>query len=434
MNNRMQKRITFSPTVNEARLEERLVLSSGTTAVVTPPPAPAPFFSRVPFDRGGHRLTVAELRHAYDQQVRSETTALRREMRAEVQQLRANGSTPTSQQLADFDATMAGAINATALSLSSQASLLPNSATRLVPAIQNALLGSGPNSLVSRLNTVTQSSQDNGTLANLQSVLSRQINAASRQNVAELNNFFNTTSVSGLSVNSSGQHIPLQQYIGGQIASQLGNTLGTLAQSYSNVANSALFPNGTTATPTQSAMSAFSSQTNSALQTVAFALGNDLALFNGYPSVATQIAPMLFSTGSSSTSLASVLQNLPYGNTTFDTAVANAFNTGYQNLVSSLSPFFQMASQSNLSLPTSGLTNLFGSQFSGSSFNSGFNNGFATGTNTGFIGFGQAPADFNTNFGTGFSNLVSTVDQNLDISTPSLGTQTTEGGVPVQSR
>ena len=143
---------------------------------------------------------------------------------------------------------------------------------------------------------------------------------------------------------------------------------------------------------------------------------------------------MLFSTGSSSTSLASVLQNLPYGNTTFDTSVANAFNTGYQNLVSSLSPFFQRASQSNVSLPTSGLTNLFGSQFSGSSFNSGFNNGFATGTNTGFIGFGQAPADFNTNFGTGFSNLVSTVDQSIDISTPSLGTQTTVGGVPVQSR
>ena len=224
--------------MNEARLEERLVLSSGTTAVVTPPPAPAPFFSRVPFDRGGHRLTVAELRHAYDQQVRSATTALRREMKAEVQQLRANGSTATSQQLADFDATMAGAINATALSLSSQASLLPNSATRLVPAIQNTLLGSGPNSLVSRLSTVTQSSQDNGTLANLQSVLSRQINTASRQNVAELNHFFNTTSVNQLSVNSSGQHIPLQQYIGGQIASQLGNTLGTLAQSFSNVANS----------------------------------------------------------------------------------------------------------------------------------------------------------------------------------------------------
>src|SRR6516225_49408 len=54
-----------------------------------------------------------------------------------------------------------------------------------------------------------------------------------------------------------------------------------------------------------------------------------------------------------------------------------------------------------------------GSLFSGSSFNNGFNDGFATGTNIGFIGFGQAPSAFNTNFGTGFNNFVTTVNQHL---------------------
>ena len=44
--------------------------------------------------------------------------------------------------MTDFDAEVSGAVNATALRLSSQASLLPNAAARLVPAIQNTLLGS----------------------------------------------------------------------------------------------------------------------------------------------------------------------------------------------------------------------------------------------------------------------------------------------------
>jgi hypothetical protein len=75
-----------------------------------------------------------------------------------------------------------------------------------------------------------------------------------------------------------------------------------------------------------------------------------------------------------------------------------------------------MTGQPNLTLPTSGFTSPFGTAFTGSAFFNGFNNGFATGTTPGFIGFGMAPTAFNTNFGTGFNNAVSSFNQNLGFS------------------
>ena len=142
---------------------------------------------------------------------------------------------------------------------------------------------------------------------------------------------------------------------------------------------------------------------------------------------------MLFSSTTNANSLVSVLKNLDFGSTGFSTAVSCAFNGGFQNVVSAIGPFFGIRDpsnlvQANLSLPTSGFTSPFGSPFNSSDFNSGFNNGFTTGTGSGFTGFGQAPTNFNTNFGTGFNNLVSTVNQGLGL----LGTtDTSVGGVPV---
>src|SRR5689334_8331520 len=107
MNTRTRKRKAFRPSVTEASLEGRLVLSGGATAAtegaasplvtvvmplttpgVTPPPASPPFNPRVT----AHRLTVAHLRAAYARQVRAAMTDLRTAIRADVQQLRANGS------------------------------------------------------------------------------------------------------------------------------------------------------------------------------------------------------------------------------------------------------------------------------------------------------------------------------------------------------
>ncbi len=435
MNKLTRNRKAFRPSLAEASLEDRLVLSSGATAVpdsttnplvtvvmpvtqpgVTPPPASPPVNPGV---IAAHRLTVAHLRTAYARQVRAAVKDLRTAIRADVNQLRASGSTPTTQQLADFNASVGGAIDATALRLSSQAALLPNASNRLIPAIQNALLGSGSKSLTSSLSSLAQSGRLlNGSVGAVQSAIARQINLAGRQASAQLNNFFTTTPLNRLSVNSSGQRIPLAQFLGGQLLNQVGNTLGTLAQSFPTVANALLFPNGTTGTPSQSALSAFATQVGNALGTAAFQLGSGLALFPGSSNVIAQLQPMLSGAANSTStnSLVSALENLQFGSTGFNSAVSTAFNNAFSNFANPLGSFFQMTGQSNLALPTSGFTSPFGSLFSGSSFNNGFNNGFATGTNIGFIGFGQAPSAFNTNFGTGFNNLVSTVNQNMGFS------------------
>ena len=224
--------------------------------------------------------------------------------------------------------------------------------------------------------------------------------------------------------------------MGGQVISQLSNTLGSLAQSFSTVATSMLFPNGTSGTPGEDLVSAFNTQASNALTTATFQLGSSLSMFNGFSNVVSQIQPMLFGSTANLNSLASSLQNLAFGSSGFDSAVTSAFNTGFNNLLAPINSFlgYDLADQSNSVLPTSGLTSLFSSQFTGSSFDSGFNNGFVSGPTPGFVGFGSAPSVFNTNFGTGFNNTVSTVSQGLGFTTPSLGVTGTAGGVTFQSR
>jgi len=437
-----RKRFAFRPTVTEASLEGRLVLSSGagtiTAAVgspqvmvvtpptelapagVTPAPAPSPIGARAAA-RALHPMTLAQVRKDYRTQVRVAARDLRTAIQTQVGQLYANGATPTAQQLADFNASVAGARDATALRLSAQAALLPNSGTRLVPAIQNAILGSGPRSLASRLTALAQSGQLSGTTGASARALTRLLNTSTVQTNAQLNNFFNTTPVNRLSVNSAGQRIPLGQFIGGQILNQAANTFGALAQSFPTVANSMLFPNGATGTPTQAALNAFTSQSGNALGTAAFVLGSDLSLFPNTSSVVTQLQPMLFGaangTGTATTnainSLAATLGGLQFGSTGFNTAVSNAFGTAFQSLATPIAQFFGITGPTNTVLPTSGLTSLFGTPFTGSSFFNGFNNGFATGTNTGFIGFGMTPTAFNTSFGTGFNNSVTSFNTGL---------------------
>ena len=181
MSKSKRKRITFRPSVIESSLEDRLVLSGGTgvTAVanpaviqvipspvyaelgLTPPPAAPPVSAAVARARAAHKLTIPQLRANYRKQVRAAARDLRSAINADIAQLYANGSTPTAQQLAGFKAGAAGAINATALRLSTQSALLPNSA-RLVSAVQNEILGSGAKSLASRLVSLAQSGKLSG--------------------------------------------------------------------------------------------------------------------------------------------------------------------------------------------------------------------------------------------------------------------------------
>jgi hypothetical protein len=479
MKNSKRRRFAFRPLAIESRLEERLVLDGGTVngnaviLVLTPPtnlappgvtPAPAapPISPRVAaraLARAARPLAVSQIHAAYRRQVRAATRDLRAAIQAQVGQLSANGATPTPQQIADFNASIAGALDATTLRLSTQAALLPHAGVRLVPAIQNALLGSGPRSLVNRLNVLVQSGQLSGTTGASASALTRLLNTTNQQAVSRINTFFNTTPLARLSVNSTGQRIPLEQFMGNQLLNQVANTFGLLSQTFPIVANSILFPNGTNVTPTQAAVNQFNTEVGNALATAAFQLGSGLSVFPGSSGVITQLQPLLFSTtnspvnsgassaatgintaggtfntgaGSAATgignsassaatgiadntfnSLVAALQNLPFGSTGFNTAVSNAFGTAFQNMVTPLGQFFQMTGQPNLTLPTNQFISPFGSAFTGNTFFNGFNNGFATGTTPGFIGFGTAPTRFNTNFGTGFNNMVSNFNSSV---------------------
>jgi hypothetical protein len=441
MNSHHKNRTAYIPSVTESRLEERLVLSS---LSATPPPAAPPVSSSVLVQRFGHPLTVHQLRAAYTVQVEKANAELRSFVKAEIRQLYSSGSVPSAEQQSDFTAMVDGAIDATAVRLSTQAALLPNSSTNLVPAIQNELLGSGSTSLANRLSSLVQSRPFNRSINTIEAMATRRINSVSQQNLAQLSNYFTTTPVVRLAVNSSGQPISLTHFLGGQIEDQVANTLGSLAQSFPGVANAVLFPVGsTTTTVNQSLLNGFTSQSNTALSTAAFQIGGDLELFPGFMNVTSQLQQLLLnSTANTSTSttsntisavnannLATELGSLEFGSPLFNSAVASAFNTTFQNVLGAISPFLGVPlTQSTPSLPTTGFTSLFGSQFSTSSFNSGFNNGFLTGTGTtGFLGFGTAPTDFNANFATGFNNVVSTANSGARLP----GTGATLGGIPV---
>jgi hypothetical protein len=391
----------FRPMLSGARLENRELLSTGAVATG------AASASR-PVSLSTFRHQAAKVKVAYIQQFQAASSQLQSEVAADVNQLYESGSAPTTQQLTDFDDEAAGAVDAMALRFTSQASLLPDAGNRLAPAIQNALLGASTDSLATRLAGFAGSSVYNGSARNLEAVLMVQINRELIQNTAQLSTFFTTTPLSRLSHDRSGQRISLEQYMGGQLVAQVGNTFGALAQSYPTVANSVLFPDNTTTAPTQQLLDQFNAQSANAVSTAAFELASDLQLFPGSASVAAQIEPALFGSGTNKSSLITALQDLPYGSTTFNSAVSTTFNTAFQNVIAPLSGFLSASTGSDLSLPTSGFTNPFGSTFSASTFDSGFNNGFAS--DTGFIGFGTAPVAYDTNFGTGFNGSVASLN------------------------
>jgi hypothetical protein len=252
---------------------------------------------------------------------------------------------------------------------------------------------------------------------------------------------------------TTGQRIPITQFMANQAIDQINNTFGTLANSVGPLAQSALFDADGVFNP--QAVSAFQQQFNNALNTAAFQTGSLAALFPNSTTVASQLQSALFgsgvdaTTGLPITSFASGLAGLfptdattstPFTSDLFNTNFQDVFTGAFQNFTTPLSNMLLGGGQSlpgsggSFQLPTgffqSGATfpSLFGSQFIGSSFNNGFNNGFAT-TGNGFIGFGTAPSGFNIDFGTGFNDLVSAANTSFGFSQPTnLGGGLNTGG------
>jgi hypothetical protein len=461
MTRALKKRIAFRPSINDRQLEDRIVLSSipttNATALivdltpdVTPRPAPSPV---------SVRALMTSLHRAYSIELQDARNDLRKTIDADIKHLYAGGPKPTAQARADFIAEVDGAVDATALRVSSPASLLPGADTSLVPTLQNDLLGNGTGSLISRLNAVSQTARDIFSAGSLTNALNQAVNSSSARILAATQSYISTAPLAQSIVATTGQLVPLRDYMATEVIDQLENNLGLLAQEFPTVANAILFPSSTTSgstnptstgttgttttttgttgttgtttptgtTPTlnQTLMSQLGTDVNNALATIAFELGTELPLFSGSSSVISTLDSALFgaSNGSAATasntasSLASALANLQYGGSSLNTGVSNAFTSALDNLVSPLYTFLDITSPANLSLQTGNFSNPFASGYASPSFNAGFNNGFVTtsGANSvGLVGFGVTPAlstsTYNTNFGTGFSNLVNLVD------------------------
>ena len=175
---------------------------------------------------------------------------------------------------------MRGAVNATTLRLSSQAALLPGS-RKLLFSIQKSFLGDQPNSLINRIDTAAFSNNQvvppnynpfiNGVTKSLNNIQQRSTN--------NLNRYFGTTPIKTLSVDATGQRIPLQQYLGTQVINQFANTVGSLGAGLNQTATNSLFANGAlTADPT--ALASLQQQNLSGISTAAYQLSNNLNLFS----------------------------------------------------------------------------------------------------------------------------------------------------------
>jgi len=421
MSREKKNRVAFRPWADDAKLEDRVVMATtGVTLVQTAPPLIDQITPAASPISPLTRLTAAQVRQDFMSAFRSTSNALRTAIRSDINQLFANGR-PTAQQVADFNAMVGGQINAAAFRTASQVSLLPGASTQLAASLQNSLLGNSPTSLINWIATrsfAASASSQLGTpvFANsgraLQFAVNNVLNRSTALGTNSLNNFFNTTNLNRLSVNSTGQRIPLQQFFGNQIMAQASNTFGSLANSFGNQANNLLFQNGVT--PTTSAINSFNNSFGSALNTAAFQLAGNLGLFRGGNGLNSSIQSGLFGTGNNA--LFNSVTGLPTTSANdFTTGLTSAFNTGFGNLGTSLTNFFGTnPSNGSIALPTSNFSNVFNTAFTGNNFNNGFNNGFGSG----FVGFGTAPTAFNSNFGNGFNNFVTTANQGSGIFFP----------------
>jgi len=104
MNPLAKKRFAFRPSVTEARLEERLVLSGGArVAAIAPAPAPPPFQTFIHLS-SSQTASEVQLRMAYISQFQSALTQLRTAVNRDVGLLYLNGTVPTFQQLTNLNA------------------------------------------------------------------------------------------------------------------------------------------------------------------------------------------------------------------------------------------------------------------------------------------------------------------------------------------
>lgn len=397
-----RRRPIFRPTMIEARLEERVVMSGGGPR------------AGVEVAASTGNLSVRELRGAFRDQFREALRTLRREIRLSVDEFFADPQRNLNT-LTDLNAQIEGAINATAFRLSAQDALLPNSESQLLPRMQRALLGNGPRSLVSQVRSLLDSEVRSGTLARGQQEFTTLLDRSFSGEFRRLNNFFDTRRIRELSTNAAGQAIPLRQFLGDRLRTQLGNSLGSFAQGVNRLAATTLFPNGAITTTAEELL-AFQPQIVSALGTSAFQLGSGLALFDELnPNIQTDFQNSFFGSAPTFDSIFNGIPSLPTDSGLFPESMSRLVSNAFSGSLETFNEDFGLQPIID-ALPTGSIPGLFTPGVAGFGF--GFNDGFGTG----FVGLGQPrPGQgslFNPSMGAGFANIVSGTNPTFGFNVP----------------
>ncbi len=421
-----QDRRRFPPTLDGMALEERVVLSGGPGSLPRAIAAAAFPGMGARQNSAASALSRRDLLQSYRTQIQAASNDLRQYVRDQIAQLYATG-TPTQAQLADFRDQLSGAVNASAFRLSSQLALLPRATERLVAGVQNNLLANNGSSLLPRFNRLLDSQALTQSPNRLANFLDRVVNVNGLGNLGQFNNYLTTIPIFRNSVDATtGQNIPLQQFMAQQALFQFGNSLGSLANGFPNVANSAIFQNGTLSMD-PAIQGAFAGQLTNAVSLAANQLANNLAVFPNraslFPGSGTNllspISQTLFgggTTGGVSNGLFNSLGQLPTTGTAdqFFQGVNTAFTTSFYDVNNILNPYFGIANPPGgvQTLPPSPYWNIY-QTFNNSAVDD-FNNGFGSG----FIGFGQPASSVGTGVGTGFNGLMGMQNTNFGFTNP----------------
>ena len=165
-----------------------------------------------------HAAQPRELLSLYQTQFRAAATDLKTALHTQIDRIYANGR-PTEDQLKNLETLVIGAVDATAIGVSSQVGLLPAAGDTLVPRIQDALLSSN-RSLSTQLNGIIGYGRFNQSASRLKTMLDRTIDQYANRATREFRNFLNTTPLYRLSVDNAGQQVPIQQYIAQQVVAR----------------------------------------------------------------------------------------------------------------------------------------------------------------------------------------------------------------------
>jgi hypothetical protein len=380
---RRQPRRALRPTLDGCLMEERVVMSASVGSLSALRNA-VPAQVQAAQQATAGTLTSRQLQQNLQQQFRSAYADLQRNVSGLIQRLDTEtGGRWNQQDLQALRGQIQGLNNATAYRLLALSDVIPGG-QRLTNAIQRLTVDNGfGNSVDARIGRVLDNPRATGNLQSLTRSLTRELNLAQQGANYNLNQFLRGTNFNRLSYDpQTGRSVPLQQFIGQNIARQYGSGLSQLSSAFPQYTNQSLF-NGTT-DPTPEQLSGFNNTANAALGTLAYRLNSSLGLINGAQQALSPGLQGAFY-GNSPNSFATGLTGLSGTGNDFNQAGQGLFGSLYGSTLNNLNSYFGLQNVNNPTLPSVGVPIPTLNTFN--NYGGGFNGGFGTGA----TGFGINP-------------------------------------------